>query len=175
VNKKTLIILFLALVLVSGLFVTSLGLGGRRQGSGPTFNIRSPGMERISGWFTRPAKVEHLSPLSGRSEDCRLDVSRITVRAGRTCVFAVAADRFLTRRLTLARPPSEEREGRLNVTLEQSLKGQKNPMKFDRFLATGSTADPFDIYGRKDSAAILRITGRGLPFIDPEEYVIDIK
>lgn len=173
-SKKTLVILLLALLLVSVLFVVSLILGGRGPDSGLKFNPRSPAMARISGLLSRPVLARDLMLRSGSAAECHLENNRIIIRAGQTCVYSVAADRFLTRRLLLAHPSSDDHSGRLNIVLEQTLPGQEKSIREERILEPGKTADPLDIYAHKDYTASLTIVARGLPFFDPDEYVIEI-
>lgn len=169
-NKKTLTVLLMGLLVVLVLFVVSLLLGSRKPGSGLKLDLESPGTARIASWLGRPAKAKFLTLRSGSPKDCLLEGNQITIKAGATCVYVVATDKFWTRKLRLRQPASQDGSGQINVLLvqQEALDVRQTP-------EPGKTSDPLDIYGRQDQApATLKIETRGIPGLDPQVYIIEI-
>lgn len=171
-NKKTLFVLLLALLLVIVLFVVSLVLGAREPGSGLKFDPQSPNLARIASWLSRPAKAENLTLHSDSPAGCGIVNNQISVPPGATCVFGVSSDKVWTRKLHLMLLSPQDGPV-ANVTVSQ-----KQPdvvLTVEQNLQPGITSEPLDIYGRKDQAvATLKIEAPPGTGLETWVYMIEV-
>jgi hypothetical protein len=133
-------ILLIIIALLALLYVVVvLVIGGSEEAGVPLpINMESVTFDSIRSRLTRSMTSEHISVVSGGTQNCQVRSDRLLVAAGTTCVFDLEPSEQWTRRLTLS---LGQTAGSINLGLTQP-----NALSIEETLAAGQAAIELDIY-----------------------------
>lgn len=158
------VLLIIVALLAVLYFVVVFIIGGSEAAGVPLpIDMESITMDSIRGRLTRRMTSEHISLVSGGTQNCRVRSDRLLVAAETTCVFDLEPSEQWTRQLTLSFGLSEG-----SVELELT---QPNALSIEETVAAGQGELELDIYKNEQGhrARLTATTCEGVPSSGDEE------